>query len=149
MVAERGLPARELGNWNCSRTGTRSVSDSFLKPAKKRGMLRIVKEVEIMGEEYVRIAGREDEVTVSLNWFRSDRISIKFPSKISQTNSVKDPNRGCVASLVVQAPRTQHKVGCSRDLRFLGPRFPKAEHPGYGINRRYLSVIETDGNHRT
>jgi len=149
MVAERGRPARELGNWNCSRTGTRSVSDSFLKPAKKRGKLRIAEEVEIIGEVYVRIAGREDEITVSLNWFTSDRISIKFPSKISQTDSVKDPSRGCVASLVVQAPRTQHKAGYSRDLRLLSPRFPKAEHPGYKINRQYLSVIETVGNYRT
>ena len=50
MKAYRGRDARDEANSNRSITGTSNVSDSFLKPAMRKGELRTVRDVEIKGD---------------------------------------------------------------------------------------------------
>jgi hypothetical protein len=63
----------------------------------------------------VRIAGRDDELIVSLNWLTRDKTTIKFPLEISHVEKYTNPSQCCAASWVVQAQRTQHKAGHTRD----------------------------------
>jgi hypothetical protein len=60
-------------------TGTSSVSDSFLKPVMSKGELRRVSDVAIIGEVYVRIAGRDEVDMVSLDGLRIVNVTIKLP----------------------------------------------------------------------
>jgi hypothetical protein len=78
-VAHRGRDARPAENSKRSMTGTRRVSDSFLKPVMKKGELRMVRDVEMRGEVYVSMAGREETARVALAVFSIARETIKFP----------------------------------------------------------------------
>jgi hypothetical protein len=60
-------------------TRTSKVSDSFLNPVMNKGELRTVREVEIKGDEYVRIAGREEVANVPLEALRRVRDTMKLP----------------------------------------------------------------------
>jgi hypothetical protein len=60
-------------------TGTSSVSDSFLKPVMSKGELIRVREVDIIGEVYVRIAGRDEDERVSLDVFMIVNVTMKLP----------------------------------------------------------------------
>jgi hypothetical protein len=71
-------------------TRTSNVSDSFLNPVINKGELSMVREVEIKGDEYVRIAGREEVANVALEALRRVRDTMKLPiirkALRSQTN---------------------------------------------------------------
>jgi hypothetical protein len=84
MTAYLGRDPREAGNSNRSMTGMSNVSDSFLSPVIKRGTLRTVRDVEIRGDVYVRIAGREDVARVTLEVLRRERDTIKLPVESAQ-----------------------------------------------------------------
>jgi hypothetical protein len=79
IFAHRGRAELEEGNSNRSMTQTSNVSDSFLNPVINKGELRTVREVEIKGDEYVRIAGREDVANVALEALRRVRDTMKLP----------------------------------------------------------------------
>ena len=79
--AYRGRDARDAGNSNRSITGISSVSDSFLNPVMRRGALRTVRDVEIKGDVYVRMPGREEVANVTLEGLRSDKDTIKLPTE--------------------------------------------------------------------
>jgi hypothetical protein len=77
--AYRGRDARDAGNSNRSITWTNNVSDSFLNPVMRRGALWTVRDVEIRGEVYVRIAGRAEVAKVTLDGLRRERDTMKLP----------------------------------------------------------------------
>lgn len=47
----------------------------------RRGALRTVRDVEIKGDVYVRMPGREEVANVMLEGPRSDKDTIKFPAE--------------------------------------------------------------------
>jgi hypothetical protein len=79
ITAHVGREARAAVNSKRSITGTRRVSDSFLKPAISKGKLRRVTEVDTIGDVYVRIAGREELARVSFEEFKIDKETMKLP----------------------------------------------------------------------
>jgi hypothetical protein len=80
IFAHRGRAELDDGNSKRSMTRTRRVSDSLLNPVINKGDLMTVRDVEIKGDEYVRIAGREDVAKVELKVFRRVRDTMKLPT---------------------------------------------------------------------
>jgi hypothetical protein len=80
IFAQRGRAELDDGNSKRSMTRTRRVSDSLLNPVINKGDLMTVRDVEINGDEYVRIAGREDVANVELKEFRRVRDTMKLPT---------------------------------------------------------------------
>jgi len=80
-----GRAARYDENSKRSMTGTSKVSDSFLKPVMSNGELINVREVDIIGEVYVRIAGRDEVERVSLDGFRIVKVTMKLPMNQRKT----------------------------------------------------------------
>lgn len=74
-----------------SMTGTSSVSDSFLKPVMNKGELRRVSDVVIIGEVYVRIAGRDDVDRVSLDGLRIVNVTMKLPKGQRERRQCYEP----------------------------------------------------------
>jgi hypothetical protein len=109
-VAHRGRDPRFAGNSNRSMTGTSRVSDSFLNPVINRGELRTVREVEIRGDVYVRMAGREDIARVAFALFNIDSDTIKFPA----VREFKTENlcRGCFSCEAIRFPRMLRTADC-------------------------------------
>lgn len=110
-TAHRGRDPRPAGNSKRSMTGTRRVSDSLLKPAMKNGELRTVRDVEMIGEVYVRIAGREDIASVALTLFNIERDTMKFPAG-QQRCRTKYQCRDCSSCEAIQFLRMLRMVDC-------------------------------------
>ena len=79
ITAHLGREARPAVNSKRSIIGISRVSDSFLKPVTSKGKLKRVREVDTIGDVYVRIAGREELVKVSFEVFRIDNDTMKLP----------------------------------------------------------------------
>jgi hypothetical protein len=89
--AQLGRDARYPANSKRSMSRRRRVSDSFLKPVMTKGELSKVSVVDIIGDVYVRIAGREEIAKVSLEELRSSRDTIKLPAVSCRKQSQKIP----------------------------------------------------------
>lgn len=79
MYAQLGTDPRDEVNSKRSIIGTKRVSDSFLKPEMINGELIRVNDVEIIGDIYVRMAGRDDVAIVWLKEVRNVRETMKLP----------------------------------------------------------------------
>ena len=79
ITAHLGREARPAVNSKRSSIGISRVSDSFLTPVTRKGKLRRVSEVDIIGDVYVRIAGREELAMVSFEVLKIDNETMKLP----------------------------------------------------------------------
>ena len=134
MYAVVGRVDRYEENSKRSMTGTSSVSDSFLKPVMNKGELRRVSDVVIIGEVYVRIAGRDDVDRVSLDGLRIVNVTMKLPKVREREDSVTNLFRDCFLCAVIRVQRRLRKADRSAYLFQRDLRFPMVAHSGYIVN---------------